>query len=166
MGNSGEFICQNCQGKLFRMVPKISMTQEEIQQEITEVKKGEQVNRFKIIDEKLYRDEWETGLMIWSHTKNDLKWNKTKQATWFCKCGNYSENYKDFLIRKSGKKEDNKNEGNKITITEEELNKYKSDLIEANQKSQEKDKKIEDLEEEIRSLKAKLLEKNEDENNV
>jgi hypothetical protein len=46
------------------------------------------------------------------------------------------------------------------------LNKYKTDLINANKASEEKDKKIEDLEEQIKSLKAKLLEKNEDENKV
>ena len=44
------------------------------------------------------------------------------------------------------------------------MNKYKTDLINANKASEEKDKKIEDLEEQIKSLKAKLLEKNEDEN--
>ena len=165
MGNTGEFICQNCQGKLLRMVPKMNFTPEEIAQEIEEAKKGHKMNRFKIIDEKLYRDEWESGLMIWAHTKNEVTWDKKKVATWFCKCGNYSKNYKDFLIRNS-KKASDKTEGNKITLTEEELNKYKNDLIEANKKSQEKDKKIEDLEEEIKNLKAKLLEKNEDENKV
>ena len=46
------------------------------------------------------------------------------------------------------------------------MNKYKNDLIQANQKAEEKDKKIEDLEEQIKSLKARLLEKNDDENKV
>ena len=72
------------------------MTKDEINSEIEEAKKGNGGDRFKIIDEKLYRYEWESGLMIWSYSKKELKWNKTKEGTWFCKCGNYSQNYKDF----------------------------------------------------------------------
>ena len=76
------------------------------------------------------------------------------------------QNYKDFLIRNTDINDNNKTEENKISITEDELNKYKSDLIKANQKVEEKDKKIEDLEAEIKNLKAKLLEKDENEEKV
>ena len=166
MGNQGEFICPNCQGKLLHMVQKKDMTKDEINIEIEEAKKGNGMDRFKIIDEKLYRYEWESGLMIWSYTKKELKWNKTKEGTWFCKCGYYSQNYKDFTEKSSQKKDINKNEEKKITITEEQYNNYNNDLAEANKKIEEKDKKIEDLEEQIKSLKAKLIDKNEDENKV
>ena len=166
MGNQGEFICPNCQGKLLHMVQKKDMTKDEINIEIEEAKKGNGMDRFKIIDEKLYRYEWESGLMIWSYSKKELKWNKTKEGTWFCKCGNYSQNYKDFTERKPQKKEENKNEEKKILITEEQYNKYNNDLTEANKKIEEKDKKIEDLESQIKSLQTKLLDKNDDENKV
>ena len=157
MGNQGEFICQNCQGKLFRMIPKINMTKEEIDLEVSEAKKGTDAHRFKIIDEKLYREEWESGMMIWTYTKKDLVWDLTKEATWFCRCGNYSQNYKDFIERNA-----KKDKGEKITLTEEQMNSYESKLDEANKKVEEKDKKIGELEEQIKMLKAQLLEKNED----
>ena len=98
MGNQGEFICPNCQGKLLHMVQKKDMTKDEINIEIEEAKKGNGMDRFKIIDEKLYRYEWESGLMIWSYTKKELKWNKTKEGTWFCKCGYYSQNYNAIFL--------------------------------------------------------------------
>ena len=99
MGNQGEFICPNCQGKLFRMIPKINMTKEELDSETAEAQKGKDAHRFKIIDEKLYRDEWESGMMIWTCIKKDLIWDLTKEATWICRCGHHSQNYKDFIER-------------------------------------------------------------------
>ena len=160
MGNQGEFICPNCQGKLFRMIPKINMTKEELDSETAEAQKGKDAHRFKIIDEKLYRDEWESGMMIWTCIKKDLIWDLTKEATWICRCGFHSQNYKDFIER-NGKKDKEK-----ITLTEEQMNNYESKLDEANKKVEEKDKKIGELEEQIKMLKAQLLEKNDDQKKV
>ena len=161
MGNHGEFICPKCQGKLFRMVQKIKMTKEELDLEVAEAKKGTSMNRFKIIDGKLYRDEWESGMMIWTCSNKDLKWDLTKKGTWFCHCGHFSENYKDFVERTKKEEKDKK-----ITLTEEQMNNYESKLNEANKKVEEKDKKIGELEEQIKMLKAQLIEKNEDEKKV
>ena len=162
MGNTDEFICQKCQGKLLRMIPKINMTKKELELLSAEAKAGTNMHRFKIIDDKLYRDDWESGMMIWASTEEDLKWNLTKEATWFCRCGNYSQNYKDFILRKTKKDE----KENKITLTEEQRNNYENRLNEANKNIDEKDKKAGELEEQTESLKAELLIKNEDEKKV